>query len=520
MTQHFKKNRHSSPMSVANAEVEPRKKLVKVQPLLKIFSYRAYHWTPPFAGATRLRIDLPVHKRGLEFSHKKLFPALVMQVLIGVLLILSLWLISINQAQAFSIIRDDEVENTIKQLVTPILKSAGIPHESVNIYILNDPNINAFVFGGQNIFLNTGLINFSNTPETLLGVLAHEIGHIVGGHILAKKEQIEMLQKKLFLNMAVGFLAGALTKSTEGGMGALMGMNDADERMFLKYNRLQENEADSAAIKYLGRAGIPNDGLVELLQHFSHNQKLFSPDMDPYLSTHPVSDERINHLKSAEKKTSAGKNFLTPELRDKYARVVAKIKAWSSEDLQEVLHEYNKNDATNYYARSIVYFRLSDFNKATQEQHNALLLEPNNAYFHEQLAQFYFETGKVSDALKEYAKAHQLNLKSVSISIGYAQTLINIANNPKEAIKVLELVLSIEPLNSMAWKLLGLASKQANQPSNSTIAFAWEALLKGDLETANKLINTVAKEPNLSTKQVLKINDLKAMLKSEKENIE
>lgn len=445
---------------------------------------------------------------------------MVIQPFKVILILITLWLSSINQAQAFAIIRDDEVENTIKQLVTPLLKSAGIPYDSVNIYILNDPNINAFVFGGQNIFLNTGLINFSNTPETLLGVLAHEIGHIAGGHIIAKKEQIAMLQKKLFLNMAVGFLAGALTKSTEGGMGALMGMNDADERMFLKYNRLQENEADSAAIKYLGKTGIPNDGLVELLQHFSHNQKLFSPDMDPYLSTHPVSDERINHLKSADKKATKDKSFLTPELKDKYARVVAKIKAWSSEDLHAVLTEYNKNDATNYYARSIVYFRLSDFNRSNQELLNALALEPNNSYFHEQLAQFYFETGKVPEALKEYTKAHQLNLKSVSISIGYAQTLVNIASNPKEAIKVLELVLSIEPLNSMAWKLLGHACKQANQPINSNIAFAWEALLKGDFETAEKLINTTAKEPNLSAKQVLKINDLKEMLKSEKEDLE
>ena len=102
------------------------------------------------------------------------------------------WLVLINQVQALSIIRDDEVESTIKQLVIPLLKSAGIPHDAVNVYILNDQNVNAFVFGGQNIFINTGLINFSNNPETLLGVLAHEIAHIAGAHIIAKKEQIEI----------------------------------------------------------------------------------------------------------------------------------------------------------------------------------------------------------------------------------------------------------------------------------------------------------------------------------------
>lgn len=449
---------------------------------------------------------------------KQISNACLRGTIMNVLLLICLWLISTNQAQAFSIIRDDEVENTIKELVTPILKSAGIPHESVNIYILNDPNINAFVFGGQNIFINTGLINFSTKPETLLGVFAHEIGHIASGHIIAKKGQIDMLQKKLLLNMAVGFLAGAVTKSTEAGMAALMGINEADERLFLKYNRLQENEADSAAITYLSRTGLSNDGLVELLQHFSHDQKLFASDMDPYLSTHPVSDERINHLKSAGKKSSNAKNFLTPDLKNKYARVVAKIKAWSSEEPAAILHEYDKNDATGYYARGIAYFRLNDFNKSNMELSNALALEPDNSYFHEQLAQFYFETGKVSDALKEYAKAHQLNLKSVSISMGYAQALISIATNPKEAIKVLDLVLSIEPLNAMAWKLLGLAYKQNNQSINSNIAFAKEALLKGDLETAKKLVNTVAKEPGINPKQTLQINDLKEMLKSEQEN--
>lgn len=443
-----------------------------------------------------------------------------MKQLIKIVLLVHL-IFSTDHASAFSIIRDDEVESTVKELVKPILQAAGIPHESVNIYIINDPNINAFVFGGQNVFLNTGLINFSNKPETLLGVFAHELGHITGGHIIAKKESYDLMQKKLFLNMAVGFLTGALTKSSESGMGAVMALNDADERMFLKYNRQQESEADSAAIKYLSRTGVSNDGLIELLQDLSHNQKLFSPDIDPYLSTHPVSEDRINHLKSAEKNITKSKslNFLTPQLRNKYARVVAKIKAWTAEDLSTVLKEYTKEDATSYYARAIANFRQNNFNKATKELEQALIIEPNNPYFHEQLAQFLFETGKLTEAANEYGKAHRLNPKSITISIGYAQALITKNQQPKEAIRILELVLSVEPLNQTAWKMLGFAYKQNNQTINSNIAFAWEALLKGDLETANKLINTTAKDPLISQKQLLKINDLKELLQSEKENL-
>jgi predicted Zn-dependent protease len=426
-----------------------------------------------------------------------------------------------NNSNAISIIRDDETESVIKELVKPILKVANIYSVSPNIFILNSPDINAFTIGGETIFINTGLITFSDTPETLIGVLAHEIGHIAGGHVISRKEELRQLNKELLLSFFVGFLAATVSKSTEMGIGTLHALTDANMRMFLKFNRIQESEADNAALKYLSKLNVSNNGLLKLLQFFSKDQKFFNSQLEPYLSTHPFSNERINFLKSYNEKNTSNmtsSKFLTQNLRQRFARVVAKIKAWSNEDLLEILKEYDKSDATSLYARSICYFRQSNFTEAIANLNKAIKLEPTNAYFHEQLAQFYFETGKSNQAIQEFSYAHQILPRSIGIAIGYAHALLSMKENSNKSIDLLEFVVGEEHDNVIAWKLLGMAYSQKNDIINSNLAFALEAILREDVSTAKKLINAVEKVQNLNNKTLLKIKDIKVKLLTIEEN--
>lgn len=418
----------------------------------------------------------------------------------------------INFANAFSIIRDDEIESTISSLIAPLLKAALIPSNSLNIYIVDDPAVNAFVLGGQNIFIHTGLIEFSENPEALIGVIAHEIGHVIGGHLVAQKENIELLKKKMFLNMAAGFLVAKSSNSTDAGFGAFIAMSEADKRMFLKFNRQQESEADTAAIKYLARIGVPSDGLIELFKHLSYQDKIFHSDLDPYLSTHPISDERIHNIKAAPQLKKA--NFITPVLRMQYSRIVSKTKAWTTNETAKLISTFNKKDAVSNYARSICNFRLNNFRAAVTDLNLAIEQEPQNAYLYEQLAQYYYETGNLKDAIKQYEIAYRLSHKSITISMGYALALIKAKVNLTIAIKILEFVQSKEPYNVYAWKLLGLAYKLNMDEINSTLAFAQEAILKNDLSTAKKLISLASQTKSLGNKVTIRLNDIKLALET------
>ncbi len=86
-------------------------------------------------------------------------------------------------------IRDAEIEEFLRDVTIPIAKAADLNYNNIKIFIIKDSNINAFVSGGQNIFINTGLITKFKKPGAIIGVIAHEIGHIKAGH-LARHEEV------------------------------------------------------------------------------------------------------------------------------------------------------------------------------------------------------------------------------------------------------------------------------------------------------------------------------------------
>jgi len=208
-------------------------------------------------------------------------------------------------AQNLNLIQDAEIETTIRKWVEPIFKVANISSEAVNIYIVNDNSINAFVAGGQNIFINTGLILKAKHSDALIGVLAHEIGHIAGGHL--NNTLNSMKDANNTVTIATIITAGLMAASKAAGLDThgmtklvTLGPSIA-KRNFYKNSRQNEKYADAAALKYMkaiNRSPIP---LAKLLKNLGKQELLHENRQDPYLRSHPISQDRINNIMEKSK---------------------------------------------------------------------------------------------------------------------------------------------------------------------------------------------------------------------------
>ena len=176
---------------------------------------------------------------------------------------------AISSQASTSLIRDAETEKFLHEIADPIFAAANLEAKNINIYIVNDEEINAFVSGGQNVFINTGLIRKYKTPDALIGVIAHETGHIAAGHIARSSEEMKDANNTMLLSYLLG-IGALIGGAPDAGQAILLGGSQAAERLFLKYTRGQEEAADRHAAKYLIKLQYPADGLVELLEFFNH----------------------------------------------------------------------------------------------------------------------------------------------------------------------------------------------------------------------------------------------------------
>ncbi len=165
-------------------------------------------------------------------------------------------------AQGRSFIRDTEIEETLRMYATPIFRAAGLDPNGVSIYIVSDNSLNAFVAGGQKLFINTGLLLKAETPEQVIGVIAHETGHISGGHLSRVHDQLRNASAISILSTIAGVAAGVAAGRSDVGTAAILGGQNVATRNFLAYSRTQESSADQAGVKYLTEAGISSRGML------------------------------------------------------------------------------------------------------------------------------------------------------------------------------------------------------------------------------------------------------------------
>ena len=392
--------------------------------------------------------------------------------------------VALSQARgSVSLIRDAEIEATLRQISNPILDAAGITPDSVDLYIVRDKRLNAFVAGGQNLFLNTGLLQRTEHAGQLAGVIAHEVGHIAGGHLSRVGTAQSRATAEVILATVLG-AAAAVAGNPVLGTAIITGGHTLAQGEFLSFSRSQEQQADQAAISYLGRINLSSKGLAEFF-HILDEQNLLTTTRDnPYLRSHPLTRDRI---RSVEAKVEHQQRDLPdfPESWDLgHQRMVVKLKAFL-DDPRQTLNAFQGDTLTDRYARAIANYRLPDLEAAVADIDGLIEDYPEDPYFHELKGQMLFEHGRIDAAIEPYREANRLKPGAL-LRIGLARALIESgdAEAGLEAIEHLEAAVGREPTNAGAWRLLGIAQGRAGEEGEASLSLAEWALLTGKHEDA------------------------------------
>ena len=426
-----------------------------------------------------------------------------------------------QQGQRLSLVRDAEIENTIRTFVTPIWKAAGLDPSAVEIMIVQDNSLNAFVAGGQWIFINTGLIMRTETPNQLIGVLAHESGHIAGGHLARMQEELRALTTLQILEMilAGGAMAGSAASGGaigRGGPTTGVGTTNAPGSLlsFLRYTQTQENSADQAAITFLQRTGQSPKGAVDFMRVLQREERMAISQRDPYLSTHPLTPDRIAAFEEAAAHSPYVNKPDSPEFLNMHHRVVAKLMGFITPDV--ALQRFAEADRSvpARYARAIAWYRKGALGSALLGIDGLIKEYPNDPYFNEVRGQMLFENGHTADAVVSYRRAVQLLPSSAVIKIDFARALLetNNTDNDREAVRNLELARQQESDSFDLWRLMASGYSRLNNPGMTSLARAEMAILRGQRAEAQAHADAAVRQLQSGTPAWQRAQDIKAYI--------
>lgn len=400
---------------------------------------------------------------------------------------------AVAQAKGLPLIRDAEIEGLLRLYTRPIFKAAGINPKSVKVYIINNPRINAFVAGGQRIFVNTGLLLEGDTPNEVIGVLAHETGHIAGGHLSRMGVEIESASYTQIIGMLLGLAtiaAGAMAGSSEAaqaGQGIMAGSQGLAQRNFLAYARGMESSADQAALRYLTATEQSARGMITLFEKLGRESLTALQNVDPYVLSHPMPMERVRNLEETAKKSPYWNAKDSPALVLRHELVQAKLAGFTMTP-QAVKQRYPSADQSMpaRYARAISLFRKGDIAKALPVMDSLTADLPENPYFWELKGQALLENGRAAEAVKPLDKALALLPNSGLIQIMTAQALIDTESraNATRAVKLLKQAQRSEGETAVIYKFLARAYAQTGDIPRAELSTAQAALLQGDRKLA------------------------------------
>ncbi len=415
--------------------------------------------------------------------------------------------------QAINFIRDAEIETTIRQFVSPVFTAAGLDAAAIRIYLVNDARLNAFVAGGQNLFLHTGLLIRSQNPNQVIGVAAHETGHIAGGHLARTQEALHNATIQSIIAMVLG-AAAAAAAGGQGAGGILSGAAGIGQRSVLQYSIEQEAKADQAGLGFLDATGQSSKGLLEFFRILENEDLLSEARRDPYLRTHPLTRQRIEYVQEHVDHSRFSGVPDKPEFIEMHKRMVAKLTGFLNPPAQ-TLTQYKESDTSvaARYARAVAYYRIPNIAKALPIIDGLIAQEPKNPYFHEFKGQMLFENGKVAEAVAPYDEAVRLQPDSALLRTELGQVQIE-ADDPaltKRALANLSEGVRLEPDNGTAWHFLAVAYGRENDIGMSALALAEEALTAGDKQLAVQQATRATQILKAGTPARLRAEDLKRL---------
>jgi len=460
---------------------------------------------------------------------------MVQKKLITLSLIFIFFLAKNSFAEA-TLIRDAETEKFLHELSDPIFLAADLNPQNINIYLVGDESINAFVSGGQNVFINTGLLRKYKTPDTLIGVIAHETGHIAAGHLARSSEERDQAQGAMLLSYLLG-IGAVIAGSPDAGMALITGGSNTANRLYMKFNRNQEEAADQHAVEYLDKMSYPATGLVRLLEFFESELVGYKGQIDEYLLSHPVSQKRIDLIKARTKDKKFSDKKINQKLQGAMDIVLAKLEAFI-ENPDAIYAKYkNRNDEISNYKKSIALFRKGNVDESLKLldeiidkktpilanflKHNSLEL----GFLYELKGQILYESGRVQDAILAYNETIKFlsALDGAQAKISFASAILTLNQNDKTllqlAIKKLEEASIFENENPFLFKQLANAYSRMKDEGRSLLALAEYNFLIGDKKKCVKYAKEAKEKLDKSAKaELLRADDLLEIAKDEKED--
>ena len=388
-------------------------------------------------------------------------------------------------ARAQSVIRDAEIEGTIRQIADPIFTAARLDKDSIKIFILSDDKLNSFVAGGQNLFLNTGLLIRAENSDQIAGVIAHETGHIAGGHLSRMPGAQSAAMKTTLLGAVLG-AAAAIAGAPDLGVALMAGGITAGQGGLLAFSRTQESSADQAAVRFLDATHRSPQGLLDFFKILQTQNLRITTDGAVFLRTHPLTQDRIDFLEAKVASSPWKDARPDPALAEADARMVAKLDGFLAEP-SNVVQRHSGDSLPDRYARAVAYYRMGDLPHAQKLVDGLIGDRPNDPWFHELKGQMLFESGKVVAAEEPYRTALRSRPDSALLRYGLARSLMEQGGDAKlkEAVALLKETVRVEPDNGGAWHFLGIAQGQAGEEGEASLSLAEAAVLarkKGDAQ--------------------------------------
>jgi predicted Zn-dependent protease len=392
---------------------------------------------------------------------------------------------STQPAMAQSVLRDAETEAYLHEIASPLIAAAGLQPGNVDIILIGDKEINAFVAGGQAVYINSGLIEAADNTNEVQGVIAHELGHITGGHIIRQGEGAKAATGITILSLLLGVAAMA-AGAGDAGMGVMMAGQQAALGKFLAFNRTQEASADSAGVSFLDKAGISGRGMLSFFQKLRVEEYRFAStyaETDPYMQTHPMSGDREATLQADIQKSAAYGKKTDPALDVKFQRIKAKLIGYM-DDPTTALRKYPETDQglPAHYARAYAWHRGAYPDKAVEEVNKLVAAAPTDPYFLELKGQILLESGKPKEALAplRLAVAGSRNAPLIASLLGHALVATEDPENLKEARDVLKVAVARDRDNPFAWYTLGTAYARLGDEPRAQLATAERYALIGE----------------------------------------
>ncbi|WP_278924282.1 M48 family metalloprotease [Pseudophaeobacter profundi] len=386
------------------------------------------------------------------------------------------------QAASITLLRDADIEQGLSRLAAPVLQAAGLNAKRVRVLAVNDSQFNAFVLDSRTIFLHSGLILKSTSPEMLQAVIAHEAAHISNGHLARRMQNMRSAGSAAGLGLALAALAAA-SGSPEAAAGIAIGSQTSALRGFLSHTRAEESSADRAAASYLRAAGINPQGLVDVHQLFAGQEVLSAAHQDPYMRSHPLSRDRIRAAKAFVAATGAAPHP-NPQADYWFARLRGKLSGFTRApkwSLRRATDESHKD--IQLMREAIAHHRRRNLSKALRAINAALAIRPNDAYYHDLKGQILFEHRNWNAAKNSLARAVQLVPSDALLLASYGRAQLA-AGAPREALKTMEKSRNLDFRNTLLLRDMSQAYAKTGQNGMAAVVTAERYALAGRLDDA------------------------------------